>query len=253
MTKIVLPKGKTEAKRKNPKNLIVFSLPKVGKTELFAALKDSLIIDLEEGSDFIDVCAIKATTVEEIIAIGKQIDADGNPYKYLIVDTATSLEELCWPYAEQIYSGTPQGANWFVKDTGGKAKYGKLIHLPKGNGYNFLREAMVKVLEFLKKKAPNFILSVHVKSVSLEKNGAEITINDLDVTGKLKRILAAQADGVGYLYRKKPNQNHLSFITTEDFVVRGARPTHLSNVDMLISEKTEDGELITHWDKVYLD
>ncbi|GAF83403.1 unnamed protein product, partial [marine sediment metagenome] len=49
MTKIVLPKGKSAPQRKNPKNLIVFSLPKVGKTELFAALKDSLIIDLEEG------------------------------------------------------------------------------------------------------------------------------------------------------------------------------------------------------------
>jgi hypothetical protein len=50
---IELPSSKINATRVNPKKLILFSKPKVGKTEMISGLDDCLLIDLEDGSEFV--------------------------------------------------------------------------------------------------------------------------------------------------------------------------------------------------------
>jgi len=258
MTDIKLPLQKVKATSQSPSNLIIFSKPKTGKTELFAALPDCLILDLEKGSRYVDAMKIEANSVNEIIAIGQQIIKDGKPYKYIVIDTVTALETMCIDYAEILYSKKPMGKKWFLKDakgnldrTSGKKQYGNILNLPNGAGYSYLREAVTKVIEFVKTLAPHIILSAHIKDIQLEKAGAEFTASDIDLTGKIKRILASQSDAIGYLYRKKKNLNVLTFATT-DAVACGARPKHLSNAEIEISEM-KDGKLITHWDKVFID
>lgn len=255
---IELPKQKIKASHLSPKNLIIFSKPKVGKTELVANLPECLILDLEEGSDYVDAMKIQAKSIEEIHAIGQQILAENKPYKYIAVDTITALEEMCIPYAEILYSRKVQGKNWFKRTAdgklasdSGKAQYGNILNLPNGGGYMYTREAMVKVIEYLKTLAPRIILIGHIKDIQLEKAGAEFTALDLDLTGKLKRIISSYSDAIGYLYRKGPSQNILSF-ATKDTVACGARPEHLRNAEIVISEMTDKG-LVTYWDKVYID
>jgi hypothetical protein len=85
----------------------------------------------------------------------------------------------------------------------------------------------------------------------LEKNGAEFNSLDLDLTGKLKRITTSNADAIGYLYRKG-NKNILSFKTADD-IACGARPEHLRNQEIVVSEIKEDGTVITNWDKIFID
>jgi len=260
---IVLPKKPVAAASKSPNNFMLFSKPKIGKTELLAQLPNSLLIDLEDGSDFVEAVKIKASCVDEIIAIGKEIQAEKkatgkDPYQYIILDTITALEAMCESYAETLYSRKAQGKHWFKRDANGqltndsgKVQYGNILNLPNGAGYAYLREAVTKVIEFVKTLAPRIILVCHVKDVLLEKAGAEFTAADLDLTGKIKRILSSQSDAIGYMYRKNGNQNILSFATKDD-VACGARPQHLRNAEIVISEMTDKG-LITHWDKVYID
>jgi len=257
MAEVKLPMQKVKAAHKSPKNLIIFSKPKVGKTELLAGLEGCLILDLEKGSDYVDAMKIQANNVEEIKAIGEEIKKQGNPYKFVAVDTVTALEAICIPYAEILYSRTPMGKNWFKKagdgtldKSSGKRQYGNILNLPNGGGYAYLREAVTKMVEYIKTWAPRVILVGHIKDVLLEKAGGEFTSSDLDLTGKIKRILSSQSDAIGYLYRKG-NQNVLSFKTTDE-VSCGARPDHLRNQEIVISEMTEEG-LVTHWDKVYID
>lgn len=250
MPEIILPKTKSSALHKSPKNLILFSKPKVGKTSLLAQLEDCLIIDLEKGSDYVDALKISAGSIEEIKAIGEQIKKEGHPYKYIALDTITALEELCIPYAEVIYSKTSMGQNWFKEGTGGKAIYGSIINMPNGAGYAYLRDAFTRVVEYVKTLAPRVILVGHIKDTLLEKGGTEFNSLDLDLTGKLKRITTSQSDAVGYLYRKG-NKNILSFKTTDE-VSCGARPEHLRNQEIVISELV-DGKLTTNWDKVFID
>lgn len=254
---IQLPTQKIKAKHKSPKNLIIFSKPKVGKTELIANLPDCLILDLEGGSDYVDALKVKADSVQKIKEIGLAIKKAEYPYKYIAVDTITALETICIPYAEILYAKTAMGKNWFKKDkdgkldkASGKSIYGNIINLPNGAGYSYLRQAVTNIIEYIKTLAPRIILVGHVKDVLLEKSGAEFTSSDLDLTGKIKRIISSQSDAIGYLYRKG-NQNILSFKTTDD-VSCGARPEHLRNAEIVISEMTENG-LVTHWDKIYID
>lgn len=257
MTKIKLPEQPVKAAHKSPKNLIIFSKPKVGKTELLAQLPNCLILDLEDGSDYVDALKIKASSVQDIEDIGKEIIAQGNPYDYVAIDTMTALEKLCIPYAEVIYSRTPMGKNWFKKDAkgkllpqSGKIMYGSIINLPNGAGYMYLREAFAKMISFIKTWAPRIIEVCHVKDILLDKDGSEFSVMDLNLTGNIKRTTAAQSDAIGYLYRKG-NQNILSFKTSGD-TTAGARPKHLSNAEIVISEM-KDNELVTYWDKVYID
>ena len=258
MEEITLPMQKVKATSQSPNNLIIFSKPKVGKTSLLAELDDCLIIDLEKGSHFVDALKISASSVADITAIGKKIIEAGKPYKYIALDTVTALEEICVPYAETLYSRKAQGKAWFKKGKdgklakdSGKKQYGNILNMPNGAGYAYLREAVTKVLEYVKTLAPRIILLGHIKDVHLEKAGAEFTSSDLDLTGKIKRIVASQSDAIGYLHRKG-NTNILSF-ATKDEVACGARPAHLRNKEIVISELLEDDKFVTHWDKVYID
>ncbi len=254
---IKLPTKKVKATTKSPNNLIIFSKPKVGKSSLLAELPDCLLLDLENGSDFLDAVKIKANSIEDIKEIGEEIKKAGHPYKYVAVDTITALEDKCIPFAEKLYSRKPMGKSWFKKDAAGnlakdsgKAQYGNILNLPNGAGYAYLREAMVKSIEYIKTLAPRVILVGHIKDVMLEKAGAEFTSSDLDLTGKIKRIMTSQSDAIGYLYRKG-NKNILSF-ATNDSVACGARPEHLRNKEIVLSE-LQDNKFTTHWDEIYID
>jgi hypothetical protein len=263
MTNFTLPTEKVEAESTNPQNLIIFSKPKVGKTTLLAELPGCLILDLEKGSNYVNALKLQANNIDDIKAIGSKIreatEKTGKPpYNFIAVDTITALEELCIPYAEDLYSLSSMGSSWYKKDKdgnwhpeGGKGKYGSIINMPNGAGYMWLREAFTKVLNYIKTWAPHTIFLGHVKDINLEKAGAEFNSLDLDLTGKIKRIACAKSDAIGYLYRKG-NTNILSFKTTDD-VGCGARPEHLKNKEIVISEIDKEGNLITHWNKVFIN
>jgi hypothetical protein len=140
------------------------------------------------------------------------------------------------------------GKSWFTK---GKLEYGSILNMPNGAGYPWLRQAFEKIVDYIKQLAPHVILVGHIKDTLLEKNGAEFNSLDLDLTGKLKRITTSNSDAIGYLYRKG-NTNVLSFKTTDE-IACGARPEHLRNAEIVISEVLEDGTVKVSWDKVFVD
>lgn len=247
---ILLPTTRSKPETQNPKNLIIFSKPKTGKTSLIAALDNCLLLDFEQGSDFVSAMKMKVDSIGTLKKIGKAIKDANNPYKYIAVDTITALEEMCIGYAEQLYSQSPMGKNWF-NPGGGKEKYGNILGLSEGGGYYWLRMGFTKVLDYIQTLAPHIILLGHVKDTMLEKNGSTFSVKELDLTGKLKRITTSNSDAIAYLYRKG-DTNVLSFYTSDD-VGCGARPEHLRNQEIVISEVNEDGEYITHWDKIFVD
>ena len=60
---IQLPTEKSKIKSVYPKNLIMFGLPKVGKTTLLSKLPRCLIVDMEDGTDYVEALSIKAKTL----------------------------------------------------------------------------------------------------------------------------------------------------------------------------------------------
>lgn len=246
-----LPTEKSIPTRVNPKRLIIYSKPKTGKTSLFAGLENNLILDLEEGSDFVSALVVKIKTLKDLYDVGSKIKAAGFPYKYVTVDTVTVLEDLVGELAVQIYRKTPMGKNFGLSIKDGKQvsdPKASVLTLPQGAGYYYQRQAFFQVLDFIDSFAPNIILSGHLKDKMLDDQGKVAEPANIDLTGKLRTLICASGDAVGYLYRKD-NQNILSF-KSNDNIHCEARPEHLSGQEIVISEKIE-GKIVTHWDKVY--
>jgi len=239
---VLLPSSKIKASALSPRKLIIYSKPKVGKTSVLAELKDALIIDLERGTDFLDAVKVQPQNLTELKAIGAEIIKQGKPYKYIIIDTVTKLEDMCAGLALQLYKNTPMGKNFQGTN---------VLMLPNGAGYLFLREAVESVTNYLETLADRVIYSGHIKLKAIEKQGKEISALDLDLTGKIKSMMSANADAIGMLYRDG-NKAILSFRTTDE-IICGARPKHLKNQEIVLSELNEKEELIAHWDKIFID
>ena len=109
---IVLPTKKVKVERNNPKRLIIYSKPKTGKTTAFAGLEDNLILDLENGSEYVEALKIKINSLQDLLDAGKAIKEAGCPYKYITVDTVTALEDMIGPLAVKLYKQTSMGSKY---------------------------------------------------------------------------------------------------------------------------------------------
>jgi len=236
---IILPTKKVKVERFNPKRLIIYSKPKTGKTTAFAGLEDNLILDLENGADYIEALKVKINSLQDLLDTGKAIKEAGCPYKYVTIDTVTALEDMIGPLAVKLYKQTPMGSKYDGTN---------VLTLPNGAGYLYLRQAFFQVLDFIDTLAPNIILSGHIKDKQVDDKGEMVMSANIDLTGKIKSLICANADAIGYMFRKG-NQTILSFKTSEE-VTCGARPEHLRNQEIVISEIV-DGKITTYWDKVY--
>ena len=237
---IVLPTKKTSIERINPKRLIIYSKPKAGKTTAYSLLEDNLILDLENGADYVEALKIKINSLQELLEAGKAIKEAGCPYKYVTVDTVTALEDMIMPLAIKLYKQTSMGKNYDGDN---------VLSLANGAGYLYLRQAFFQVLDFIDTLAPHIILSGHIKDKQVDDKGEMVMAANIDLTGKIKSLICANADAIGYMFRKD-NQTILSFKTTDE-VTCGARPQHLQNEEIVLSEMNDKGEIVSHWDKVY--
>lgn len=243
---LVLPTKRIPAKSTNPKYLILYGLPKAGKTSALALLENNLIIDLEGGSDFIDAMSVQARTITDLGEIAQAIRAKNaevghNFYKHITIDNATRLEDICMSYACTLYRKTELGKNWKGDD---------VTTLARGAGYKYLRDAVKKVIDMFKELCDEFILVGHVKDSITDKDGQEVSSKEIDLVGKLGRIVCGMADAVGYVYRKE-NETHISFKGGVDETIMEARARHLAGRDIVIAESDENGTLTAHWDRVY--
>jgi len=243
---VVLPTTKIPATSSNPQYLILYGLPKAGKTSALAQLENNLIVDLEGGSKFIDALAVQARTIQDLGEIAQAIRAKNeevghNFYKHITIDNATRLEDICMPYACTLYRQTELGKNWKGTD---------VTTLARGAGYKYLRDAVKKVIDMFKDLCDEFILVGHVKDSITDKDGQEVNAKEIDLVGKLGKIVCGMADAVGYVYRKN-NETHISFKSGGDGTIMEARARHIAGKDIIIATGNEDGSITTYWDRVY--
>lgn len=239
-----LPKEKTKIKTENPKNLIMFGLPKCGKTTVLSYLPRALHIDMENGTDYVEAYAIKANTYTKLYEIAMALKETPNQFDFVILDTITALEDIVLPYANKLYRDTPMGVNFDPN--------ANITKLPNGAGYLYVREAMQNVIGWFTKVCPNIILVGHVKDKALNENGTELNVKDLDLTGKLGRILSATSDAICYVYRDLETGYLMANFGDMNSVLCGARMPHLSGKTLKLSEKNQEtGEITTYWENIY--
>lgn len=239
----LIPKEKIKRKTDNPKNLIMFGLPKVGKTTLLSMLPKCLIVDFEEGTDYVESYAVKISNYKQLFALAKELKETPGQFDFIAFDTTTALEDIALPYANKLYRDTVMGKNFDENEN--------VLKLPNGAGYQYLREAMQKMIGWFEKTIPNIILVGHVKDKSLNENGTELNVKDLDLTGKIGRILSAASDAICYIYRDTETGSVMANFGDGSSVLCGSRISQLSGRTILLSEKLEDGTIKTYWENIY--
>lgn len=280
---VTLPTIKREKPlRKNPKRLIIYGREKSGKTTSVAQLPDTLILNLETGGTdhlanilVMDVIGLSPpkedpTLTEKRHAAGKfylsevyaaikkvKKETGTYPYKRVVVDTATKLEEWCEDFATLDYMQSVQGKSFNRQDGKKDApmlpkdKWESVLTLPQGAGYLWLRLAFAKWLQMIDELAPDVILIAHLKEKQVNKAGKETTSNDLALTGKVAQLAAQSSDAIGYIYRQGKN-TVINFASTDDTC--GSRCAHLKGKSIVIMEEDANNNIIaTHWDKIYID
>lgn len=127
---ITLPTKPIPATTQDPKNLIIFGLPKVGKTTALSTLPDNLILDFEQGTKYVSALKLEINSLQELKEACKAIKDAGRPYKYITIDTITAIEEMAKPLAIKLYQDSPMFSEKYanVKDP---------ASLPNGCGWAF--------------------------------------------------------------------------------------------------------------------
>lgn len=244
---IILPKEKTIPVKNSMRFVIFFGKPKAGKSSAMAALENNLIIDLEDGYKGLSALVVQARNINDFGDICRALQEeiknnDGKyPYKYITIDNATRLEEMCMGYAITLYRQTTMGKNYQGTD---------IRTLPNGSGYLYIRQAVKKVIDMFRGLCETLILVAHTKDKQINFEGQEVNEMTLDLTGRLGDILCGEADAIGYVYRKK-NETIISFEGGENSV-REARPIHLRGQKIVIAESDKNNNLTFHWDKIFL-
>lgn len=267
-----------EIERVDPKSIIISSIPKTGKS----TIADDFTVNFKPGESTI-YCVdyndpykyLKASYLQfdNPIAFEKQLDEDiesGEKIPYLFMDNYTVLDDWSSIVGTYEYMQMPQGKAFNVKkDPKTKqpirdVKTGSFVRLkhtdkewenvhtlPQGAGYRFSREVMMRWKSKLEKISDHLIIFVHVKDKDIYNAQGEIqeVTKVISLTGKLSNILPAYVNGIAHMYADG-NNRYLDW-SSSNKVQAGSTCKHLEG-KMLISEM-QDGELVTHWDKVYVD
>lgn len=216
-----LPKERSKATKVDPKLLLIYGPPKVGKTTELAKLENNLLIDIEDGSDFVDALKVKVHSLKEFAELGEQIKSEGKPYKYVSIDVLDVIEDWAEKEATITYKNSVIGKNFDGKS---------VLELSKGGGYYYLRNAFFKIIFYAQTLADHVILVAHLKDTNIEKKGREVSAKDINLTGKIKSMLSAKCDAIGYIYRDEDDEGNSKVMVTfesSDEVLCGARSPHL--------------------------
>lgn len=258
---IVLPRKSSAPDNQDPRVLVLIAQTKVGKSSSCLQLPNSLLIDLEDGSGFYEGTAINlkqeaATSGDGIgslllqtaTAIRNANQSEGKLiYDFITIDTLSVIEDIAKVKATLDYKATLQGKNFNGKDV--------TRELPKGAGWAYYNKAFDDLIVPFKGLAGKcLILLGHQKYSTIDKEDKEIQVTDLEVTGKAKTHILANADAIGLLRRNKKNvyQNIISFKTSELDLVCGSRSPNLRNKEFVFSTyDPKTNTLKCNWDLVF--
>lgn len=238
---ITLPTEPVKPTRISPRIAIFYSLPKVGKTWELAHLPGCLILDAEGGAEGYECLRFAVSCTKDlldardaIIKMGEDRAAKGYkgadvyPYSFIALDTIDKMEEYAEESATTKYRKGPLNSKKKFEENG----FTTVTELPDGNGYQYLRNELLMIVNEIAAVCPRLIITCHVKDKKvIDKKGETIIVSDLSLTGKMGAILCSKADVIGYMYRSEAKENRgelmVSFETYESAVM-GARQKYLA-------------------------
>lgn len=269
MSKIIeLPDNISKVESLNPRDLVIISIPKMGKGTILGKLteqKNALVFDLEKGGyEFIEARKITIYPSQETIRweafqnytkYRNALLEQKGKYEYLIIDGLTDLDDLSEIGGTLLYMNTIVGKKFNRDSTGNKIEYNdpewrSVLTLPDGAGYAYTRRWFLEQVEIFRQISPYRIYAAHISDKYIKDNGRdEVVGSEISLTGKLKTIFAAKVTALAKL-TAEDNERYLSFDVLNDSIIAGSRIPHLKG-KILISERDNNNNIKTHWDNIY--
>lgn len=237
-----LPTKPIPAKRKDPKLLVLFGQSKVGKTTQLTKLEDCLIVDTEKGTDLYDALKVNVGNLKQLGELYKALgeykkENDGKKrYKYIALDTLDHL------------------ALWLEAWVCVKNQVPLIGDMAYGSGYSEQRLAFMKWIERFNSVCDHLILIGHIKKQAPE--GQNVEVSQLELSGRLKNQLMAEADAIGLMFRAD----------TEEEVDKDGKVTKPRESKLMVSFRSgadlEAGSRTPHligkvmefdWKKIYVE
>ena len=271
-----LPTESAEFEELMPSRLVLGSHQGTGKTTAATLLPNCLVLDLEGGAigyggthfnlkaEMLKYNAKLPKDQQPLTLVGafnmfvkslKEANAkskDGYAYDFLAIDTTTAFQVIAAMKATSMFRKTIIGQGMEKK---GVILTDVVSELPEGGGYLWLHKAWNELYsECTDLTRYGTIFMAHTKQSSLVKNGQNITVKDLDITGKLKLELLRDVQAAGYLWRTDENTVIVSFKNDERDLTTKSRCAHLANKEFVFSKMNpETGELTVYWNLIYPD
>jgi hypothetical protein len=214
-----LPTQRLKAKTKDPRLITIFGQSKVGKSTKLSELPNCLIIDTEQGTDFLDGMIVQINSMAELRQLPQAIAAANHTYDFGAIDTLDQI--VSWVEREIV-----QEQNMQQKDRGTSQKIMDISEIPYGAGYAMVRNKVMRLITALKYSFPKLIIIGHRKKTIIGESKVEFSSSSLDLTGKLRNLICADSDAIGYVFRDKQNDLRISFQTSDELEV-GSRCEHL--------------------------
>jgi hypothetical protein len=95
----------TATKTPRPPRILLYGPGGVGKTTLATQLPGALFLPVEEGADMHDVARLpRPANWTEALALIDQVAAEPSGYKALVIDTVTTMQQLCIQQVCETYN-----------------------------------------------------------------------------------------------------------------------------------------------------
>lgn len=250
---IVLPTQPRKPLCVNARTMVISGKHKQGKTTAVVGLPNHLLLDVEDGAEFVEgnimtppKGAGPVSKFRWLKEVAKKIKEADRPYDYVIVDTLSQLDVDSEWVGTFEYQNSVIGKSFnrkvdsdgkLIYDTNGKTilmkpddpDYQSVITLPNGAGYYWSRTAILEMFEIMRdvsRICTIFICHVADKMIS-EKQGEQVMVKDLALTGKVQSIIPRLVDAIGTVWNED-GQLMISFVGKED-KIGGTRAKHLTN------------------------
>ena len=266
-----LPEEITKATLLPPKDLVIISIPKAGKSKIFGRFteeRNAIVLDLERGGyDYVNARKLStytshATTkwesYQNYIKYRTLLLENKGKYDYILIDGLSDLDDLSeiggtLAYQDSVIgkrfnrpNGDPVATPYEYNDP----KWRSVITIPDGFGYRHSREWFLQQIDIFKQISPYRIWAAHLADKYIKDNGKEEVVgNEIALTGQLKRIFASRVTAMAKLVVEE-DERWLNFDVQNNSVVAGSRSPLLKG-KILISKMNESGEVDTFWEKIY--
>ena len=199
---------KRKAVTQDPKILLLYGPPKVGKTTMLSQLDKLLILDTEQGARMVDGHIVEIDSREDLIDVIKKAK-EGHSFKYIAIDTIDKVVQ----WAEAAVCAEHQVQS--------------LADLAYGKGWGLSRDKVMNTIRTLSDLCDHLIVIGHRKTAKAVVEGQDsIEPESLEITGRLKNMIMADCDAIGYVFRDEEENLKVTF-KSNNALEAGSRSPHL--------------------------